>query len=244
MSPSQSVIVSTTGSDLYLPLSDLSLGSSQPSVSTHLNPPIPPIVVPALNNQLKAARNFAFDFDVPHFALATISEDSMLTLSNVHDKMPFWTRRVRGEDIPSSLTFIDDGIDIGRKNGTVFQLLSIISKNVLSTLKFVNGTREDLDMFGHVNYDSRIQTLWVANSCRDSLIAVKIGFDVSASPSGDLVRGGFFEQVIEFSGPKPTIHFVILSADADPTGEEAHAACIAAKVPSGALIEYETAAVM
>lgn len=181
------------------------------------------------------SRLVAFDFDVPHFALATISEDSTLTLWNVHDKMPFWTHRVRGEDIPSSLTFIDDGIVIGRKNGTIFQLLSVISKNVLSTFKFVNGTKEDSDMFGHVNYDSRIQTLWVANNRRDSLIAVKIGFDVSATSSGELVRGGFFEQIVEFSGPKSTIHFVILSADIDPSGEEAHAACVAAKVPPGEL---------
>ena len=90
-------------------------------------------------------------------------------------------------------------------------------------------------MFGHVNYDSRIQTLWVANNRRDSLIALKIGFDVSGSSSGELIRGGFFEQVVEFSGPKPTIHFVILSADADPAGDEAHAACVAAKVPPGEL---------
>ena len=154
---------------------------------------------------------------------------------NVHDKSPFWSHRVRGDDLPSSLTFIDDGIIIGRRNGTVFQLLSVITKNVLSTFKFVNGNKEDPDMFGHVNYDSRIQTLWVANNRRDSLIALKIGFDVSASPSGELVRGGFLEQVVEFSGPKPTIHFVILSADADPTGDEAHAACVAAKVPPGEL---------
>ncbi|KAG9318257.1 hypothetical protein JVU11DRAFT_339 [Chiua virens] len=181
------------------------------------------------------SRLVAFDFDVPHFALATISEDSTLTLWNVHDKSPFWTHRVRGDDPPSSLTFIDDGIVIGRRNGTVFQLLSVITKNVLSTFRFVNGNKDDPDMFGHVNYDSRIQTLWVANNRRDSLIALKIGFDVSASPSGELVRGGFFEQIVEFSGPKPTIHFVILSADADPTGDEAHAACVAAKVPPGEL---------
>lgn len=181
------------------------------------------------------SRLVAFDFDVPHFALATISEDSTLTLWNVHDKLPFWTHRVRGDDVPSSLTFIDDGIVIGRRNGTMFQLLSVITKNVLSTFKFVNGNKEDPDMFGHVNYDSRIQTLWVANNRRDSLIALRIGFDVSASTSGELVRGGFFEQVVEFSGPKPTIHFVILSADADPTGDEAHAACVAAKLPPGDL---------
>lgn len=154
---------------------------------------------------------------------------------NVHDKSPFWTHRVRGDDLPSSLTFIDDGIVIGRKNGTVFQLLSVITKNVLSTFRFVNGTKEDPEMFGHVNYDSRIQTLWVANNRRDSLIALRIGFDVSASSSSGVIRSGFFEQVVEFSGPKPTIHFVILSADADPTGDEAHAACVAAKVPPGEL---------
>jgi hypothetical protein len=86
-------------------------------------------------------------------------------------------------------------------------------------------------MFGHVNYDSRIQTLWVANRC-DSLIALCIGFDIYASPSsGELVHSGFFEQVIEFSSPKLTIHFVILSANADPTGDKAHGACIAAKLP-------------
>jgi hypothetical protein len=49
--------------------------------------------------------------------------------------------------------------------------------------------------------------------------------------SGKLICGGFFEQVIKFSGPKLTIHFVILSADADPTGDEVHAACVAAKLP-------------
>ncbi|EIW85394.1 hypothetical protein CONPUDRAFT_118217 [Coniophora puteana RWD-64-598 SS2] len=181
------------------------------------------------------SRLVAFDFDVPHYALATIAEDSTLTLWNVHDRQPFWTHKVRGDDVPSSLTFIDDGIVIGRRNGTVFQLLSVITKNVLSTLKFVNGPREDPDMFGHINYDARIQTLWIANSRRDSMIAVRIGYDVAGSPSGDLVRGGYFEQILEFCGPKPTIHFVILSADQDPTGDEAHAACVAAKVPPGEL---------
>ncbi|KIO12069.1 hypothetical protein M404DRAFT_19894 [Pisolithus tinctorius Marx 270] len=48
VSPSQSVIVSATSSELSLPLSTLSLSSSQPSVSTHLNPPNPLVVVPAL----------------------------------------------------------------------------------------------------------------------------------------------------------------------------------------------------
>lgn len=156
---------------------------------------------------------------------------------NIRDKLPFWSHKVRGDEIPSSLTFVEGGVVIGRKNGTVFQLLPIMGRSVLSTIKFVNGIRDDPDMFGHANYDSRIQTLWIANNRRDSMIAFKINFDVSTpSPGGeDNGRGAFFEQVLEFGGPKPTIHFVILTADADPHGEEAHAACVAAKVPPGEL---------
>jgi hypothetical protein len=89
-------------------------------------------------------------------------------------------------------------------------------------------------MFGHANYDSRIQTLWVANNRRDSMIAFKLGFEASSPGRGNDMRP-YFEQALEFAGPKPTIHFVILTADADPRGEEAHAACVAAKVPPGEL---------
>ncbi|KII88712.1 hypothetical protein PLICRDRAFT_110617 [Plicaturopsis crispa FD-325 SS-3] len=177
-----------------------------------------------------SSRLIAFDFDISHLAIASICEDSTLALWNVRDKIPFWTHKVRGDDIPSSLTFVEDGIVVGRKNGTIFQVLSPSTKNVVSTVKFVNGNREDPDMFGHVNYDARIQTLWVANSRRESIIALKLGYD-----NPEYGRSAFIDQVVEFAGLKPTIHFVILSADSDPTGEEAHAACVAAKVPPGEL---------
>lgn len=156
---------------------------------------------------------------------------------NINDKLPFWSHKIRGDDSPSSLTFVETGVVIGRKNGTVFQLMSIMGRNVLSTVKFVNGNHDDPEMFGHASYDSRIQTFWVANNRRDSMLAFKINFDGSSpSPGGeDSGRGPYFDQVVEFGGPKPTIHFVILTADADPIGEEAHAACIAAKVPPGEL---------
>jgi hypothetical protein len=169
---------------------------------------------------------------VPHFAIATISEDSTLTLWNIRDKLSFWNHQVRGEDLPSSLTFIDGGIVVGRKNGTIFQLLSVTTKSVLSTVKFVNET-EDPGMFGHANYDSRIQTLWIANNRRDSMIGLKFGFDPSLSAADE--NRVYLEQVVEFVGPKPTIHFVILTADLDPNGDEAHAACLAAKVAPGEL---------
>ena len=123
---------------------------------------------------------------------------------------------------------------IGRKHGTIFQLLPNKSNTVLSTIKFVHGFVDDPDMFGHANYDSRIQTLWIANNRRDSMIAFKLGVEASSPGRGHDTRP-YFEQVLEFAGPKPTIHFVILTADADPRGEEAHAACVAAKVPPGEL---------
>ncbi|ESK88309.1 wd40 repeat-containing nuclear protein [Moniliophthora roreri MCA 2997] len=176
----------------------------------------------------------AFDFDVIHFTLASISVDSTLTIWNVQDQLPYSTHKVRGEDIPSSLTFVDGGIVVGRKNGTIFQLLSMTTKSVLSTIKFVNGSQEDPDMFGHANYDSRIQTLWVANCRRDSIIGLKISLEPSVANGEEAIRG-YFDQVVEFTGPKPTIHFVILTPDSDPNGDEAYAACIAAKVPPGEL---------
>ncbi|KAK2467049.1 hypothetical protein APHAL10511_001307 [Amanita phalloides] len=176
----------------------------------------------------------AFDFDVLNYALATISEDSSLTTWNIHDRLPYTTHKIRGEDKPSSLTFVDGGIVVGRKSGTIFQLLSATTKSVLATAKFINGIHEDPDMFGHVSYDPRIQTLWVANCRRESMIAFKLNIDPAASGHEDGHRY-YFDQIVEFVGPKPTIHFVILTADADPHGDEAHAACIAAKVPPGEL---------
>jgi len=147
----------------------------------------------------------------------------------MHDRLPYTVQMIYGEDTPSSLTFVDGGFVVGRKNGTVFQLLSMSTKTVLSSVKFINSaTPDDIDMFGHINYDSRIQTLWIANSRRDSLIALKVNIDEDTNR-------GHIEQVVEFAGIKPTIHFVILTGDADPHGTEANAACVAAKVPPGEL---------
>jgi len=177
-----------------------------------------------------------FAFDIPHVAIATITEDSVLTLWSIRDRLPFWNHTIFGEGSPSSIDFLDGGIVIGRKNGTIFQLLSVMGQEVLSTVKFVNGEREDLDMFGHVAYDSRIQTLWVANSRRESLIALRVAFEPATPlPTGEEVVRGGFEQIVEFSGPKASIHFVILTPETDPNGEEAHAACVAAKLSPGEL---------
>jgi hypothetical protein len=174
----------------------------------------------------------AFAFDMAHSAIAAISEDSTLELWRIANQEPFWSANIPGEGTPSSIDFLENGIVIGRKNGTIFQLLPIRSNNVLATLKFIDTqTKDDRDMFGHVSYDSRIQTLWIANSRRESLIALR----VSVRDNDDGSRASFFDQIAEFVGPKPSIHFVILTADSDPHGDEAHAACIASKVAPGPL---------
>ncbi|KAJ4488438.1 hypothetical protein J3R30DRAFT_3792845 [Lentinula aciculospora] len=176
----------------------------------------------------------AFDFDVLHYAIATISADSTLTIWNVQDQVPYSTHKVRGEDFPSSLTFVEGGIVVGRKCGTIFQLLSMTDKVVLSTVKFINGSFEDPDMFGHACYDSRVQTLWVANSRRESMIGLRINLETVTVNDEEAIRG-CFEQALEFSGTKASIHFVILTADSDPNGDEAYAACVASKVSPGEL---------
>ncbi|KIK63644.1 hypothetical protein GYMLUDRAFT_40712 [Collybiopsis luxurians FD-317 M1] len=176
----------------------------------------------------------AFDFDVMHYAIATLCADSTLTIWNIQDQVPYSTHKVRGEDYPSSLTFVEGGIIVGRKCGTVFQLLSMTDKVVLSTFKFINGSVEDPDMFGHACYDSRVQTLWIANSRRESMIGLRINLETVTVNGEEAVRG-CFEQALEFSGTKPAIHFVILTADSDPNGDEAYAACVASKVTPGEL---------
>lgn len=50
-------------------------------------------------------------------------------------------------------------------------------------------------------------------------------------PGGEeLICSGYFEQAAEFLGPKHTFNSDILTADADPHGDEAAAVCVAAKL--------------
>ncbi|KAG6836648.1 hypothetical protein H0H93_005478 [Arthromyces matolae] len=197
-----------------------------------------PITLQSLNHISQtftvSSRLVSFDFDIIHYALATITVESTLTIWNMHEHLPFSTHTIRGEDVPTSLTLVDGGIVIGRKNNTIFQLLSHTTKQVLSTIKFVNTLQDDNEMFGHACYDPKIQTLWVANNRRESIIAIRISLESSYINGEEAIRGGF-DQIVEFSGPKPSVHFVILTAESDLNGKEANAACLAAKIPLGDL---------
>ena len=41
------------------------------------------------------------------------------------------------------MNLVDGGVVVGRRNGTIFQLLSYKGKNALSTVKFVNSSHPE-----------------------------------------------------------------------------------------------------
>lgn len=174
----------------------------------------------------------AFDFDASHDTLATVSVDSTMSIWKwrAYDDAQFGTYMIPGKDTPSSLTFVDGGIAIGRKNDTVVQLLSHDKQTVLATINFIDTAPDNPDMFGRIRYDSRIQTLWVANSRRHSIVAIKINLEPPAAVCGEVTYPSYVEHVVEFPVSRPVLDFVILTADTDPHGVGGHAACIAAKI--------------
>lgn len=177
-----------------------------------------------------------FTFDVPQVALATISIDSTIMLWSIKDRLPFWTGRVPGEGLPSSIDFLEGGLLVGRKQGTVLQLLPVMSATVAATVKLnmpapggkskdaiPAGTDEE-GIFAHVGYDPRIKTIWAAHSARPSLFAIRLLFDTSGGPPTDVtgatrlsaVTTPVIEQIIEFPIPMQCINMAIL-VSSDPS---------------------------
>lgn len=169
-------------------------------------------------------------------ALATISIDSTIMLWNIKDRLPFWTGRVPGEGLPSSIDFLDGGLLVGRKQGTILQLLPVMSASVAATIKLVtplpsNGGRDgkgkeatssltdEESIFAHVGYDPRIRTIWVAHSGRPSLFAIRLGFDAVPAPVSmegktssitPTTTVPVIDQIIEFPIPMQCINMAIL----------------------------------
>ncbi|KDQ13159.1 hypothetical protein BOTBODRAFT_175764 [Botryobasidium botryosum FD-172 SS1] len=197
----------------------------------------------------------SFTFDVPQIALASISIDSTITLWSIKDKLPFWSGRIAGEGQPSSIDFLEGGIIVGRKQGTVLQLLPVMSTVVSSTVKFVlgtngnnnnggnnnnnnsggNGGEENGNMFGHVSYDPKIRTLWVANSARGSLFALRVSYESFPSPSPSHQSQQpqpsqvepippplrpIFEQIVEFPTTMQCINMTLLADGGDPANAD------------------------
>jgi hypothetical protein len=95
----------------------------------------------------------AFDFDVHYFALEAIGADRTLALWSIRDKQPFWANEIRGNDVPSSVAFINGGATLGRRNRTVFQLLPVTLRAVSATVRFaVPNTAAVAGTVGRTNY--------------------------------------------------------------------------------------------
>ncbi|KAJ2936106.1 hypothetical protein H1R20_g985, partial [Candolleomyces eurysporus] len=90
----------------------------------------------------------AFDFDALHYSLAAITEDSTLTLWNLQDTIPYVIHKVRGKD------------DCHQKEEwhRLPAPRSLQQEHPVNN-QVVNGNlHEDPEMFGHANFDGRIQT--------------------------------------------------------------------------------------
>ncbi|KAF8310180.1 hypothetical protein DL93DRAFT_2169871 [Clavulina sp. PMI_390] len=174
---------------------------------------------------------FTFDFKdntsgtTSGTSLATLSIDSTIMLWDIKLRSAFWTGRVPGEGLPSSIDFVDGGLLVGRKQGTVLQLLPVMSASVAATVKLVTPgttktaggasvTDED-SVFAHVGYDPRIKTVWVAHSSKPSLFAVRLALEppsFSTSNGTVTTTAGVpsIDQIIEFPIPMQCINMAIL----------------------------------
>ncbi|KAG8763393.1 hypothetical protein FRC11_004161, partial [Ceratobasidium sp. 423] len=99
-----------------------------------------------LNNLRQVAKVFpipsplvSFTFDYSNNAIATISIDSILRLWSIKEMYTIWEGTIPGQGEPSSVDVFDVGVIIGRKQGTILQLLAPLSTTVLSTLRFISS---------------------------------------------------------------------------------------------------------
>ncbi|EJT98340.1 hypothetical protein DACRYDRAFT_24399 [Dacryopinax primogenitus] len=149
----------------------------------------------------------------PEPTLATVTTTSEVTFWSLGDidPRPLWRGTVPGSGKPSSAHFVStEGLVLGRRQGTVFQLLSGLAGRVVEEARFDAGSGSVGEFeeggsrgFGHVAYDSRLGALWVANSVRPSLFALR-----PLVPSGTVRPTGFY-PTLEFPLPEPMINITL-----------------------------------
>ncbi|KZT56715.1 hypothetical protein CALCODRAFT_517943 [Calocera cornea HHB12733] len=148
----------------------------------------------------------------PEPTLATVTTAGELTFWSLGDlePRPLWKGTVPGPGRPSSAHFVStEGLVLGRRQGTVFQLISGLSGKVVEEVRFESGAQEGEEGgpqgFGHVCYDTRLGALWVANSIRPSLFALRPVMQSGGSkPVG-------FHPALEFPLPEPMINITLAS---------------------------------
>lgn len=185
---------------------------------------------------------FTFDFN-PHAttnaaALVTLSVDSTIMVWSMSDFSLLWTGRVLGEGLPCSIDILDGGWLIGRKQGTILQLLPSMSASVTATIRLAAplSSKDGLSgdegqeptslvmneerFFARVKYDPGIRTIWVVHSGRPSLFAIRLRFhsvpaavtreeSPSSRPPPTMIVP-MVDQILASQIPMQCLHMVIL----------------------------------
>ncbi|CEL60426.1 hypothetical protein RSOLAG1IB_09632 [Rhizoctonia solani AG-1 IB] len=149
----------------------------------------------------------SFEFHAKDATLTTISVDSILSVWSMETQRTIWQGKILGDGDPSSIHIIENGVIIGRNRGCTIQLLAHHSTDVLSTITFQSAHTHSRaagigqQMYAHLCYDARLHTMWIANSERSSLIAVRVSMDLGDldPDSGEVL--GTFEKFAEFPTP-------------------------------------------
>ncbi|CAE6468311.1 unnamed protein product [Rhizoctonia solani] len=156
---------------------------------------------------LSPIANFAFDYTTN--SVAILSFGGMICFFVIEGGYPLWKATIRGYGHPSSLDIYDWGMLIGWKNGTILELFTPLSTNVISTLQFMNnadsGVENDENSHTCHCYDARFRTLWVAHSTRASLLAVHVPVEAD-NPRPESVHNNpsqVFEKIIEVPTASP-----------------------------------------
>ncbi|KAG8709472.1 hypothetical protein FRC11_005540, partial [Ceratobasidium sp. 423] len=146
-----------------------------------------------------------FAFDARNAAIGAISIDSVLSLWSMETQRTIWQEKIPGNGDPSSIHFVDDAVIIGRNRGNTIQLLALRSTDVLATLHFVHPMDPTANtgarMYAQLCYDSQLRTLWVINSERSSLIAVRASINFDHLDANKKEAHGTFEKIAEFPTP-------------------------------------------
>jgi WD40 repeat protein len=178
-----------------------------------------------------------FSFDAADNAVVTISIDSTITCWDINERVSYWNGRVPGEGLPSSIDILPEiGVLVGRKQGTILQLLPTLSHIPSATVKLVytiptppfGGKGKDNanhppspdeeSIFAHVAYDPKLKTIWAAHSTRASLFAIRVGADASSNNAPTI------EQIVDFPIPMQCINMAILTSSmSSSSGHPGHA---------------------
>lgn len=150
--------------------------------------------------------------------LAIISADGSLQLCIVQAGIQveeFWSGKVANE-VPATVILLEsDLLLVATEKATVLKLHTLSSdasgeldfSNSLDEVRFISP--DSTPMFNKVEYDNRRNLLWISNTARNSLFALRL------EQGSDVDSRAFFSKLAEFALDEPVSSFALKSADFD-----------------------------